>query len=73
MTCTTCFLGTPLPAPSLPASNFVTESIGAFVKRLRKKAGKNIWMMGGGEIIASFLERLVRIKGVLRTESTEDP
>jgi dihydrofolate reductase len=46
------------PAPSsVPAGvEFVTESIGAFVKRLRKKAGKNIWMMGGGEIIASFLD-----------------
>jgi dihydrofolate reductase len=46
------------PAPSsAPAGvEFVTESIGAFVKRLHNKAGKNIWMMGGGEIIASFLD-----------------
>ncbi len=35
---------------------FVTESIRAFAKRLRKQAGKNIWMMGGGEIIGSFLD-----------------
>jgi dihydrofolate reductase len=46
------------PAPaSVPAGvEFVTESIGTFVERLRKKAGKNIWMMGGGELIASFLD-----------------
>jgi len=35
---------------------FVAQSIGAFAKRLRKQAGKNIWMMGGGELIASFLD-----------------
>jgi dihydrofolate reductase len=46
------------PAPaSVPAGvEFVTQSIGAFAKRLRNQAGKNIWMMGGGEIIASFLD-----------------
>jgi dihydrofolate reductase len=45
----------PAPAHAPPGVEFVTESITAFVTRLRKKAGKNIWMMGGGEIIASFL------------------
>jgi dihydrofolate reductase len=35
---------------------FVTEPIRAFVERLHKQAGKNIWMMGGGEIIGSFLD-----------------
>jgi len=46
------------PAPkSLPAGvEFVTESIAGFVDRLRGQAGKHIWMMGGGEIIASFLD-----------------
>jgi dihydrofolate reductase len=47
----------PAPASVPPGVEFVTESIDAFVKRLRKKAGKNIWMMGGGEIIASFLDQ----------------
>jgi dihydrofolate reductase len=46
----------PAPTPSPPGVEFVTESIGAFVKRLRTKPGKHIWMMGGGEIIASFLD-----------------
>ena len=45
------------PPASLPAGvEFVSQSIGAFAKRLRDQAGKNIWMMGGGEIIASFLD-----------------
>jgi dihydrofolate reductase len=39
-----------------PGVEFVTESIRAFAERLRKQAGKNIWMMGGGEIIGSFLD-----------------
>jgi dihydrofolate reductase len=46
-----------LPPASVPAGvNFVTESIGAFAERLRNQAGKNVWMMGGGEIIGSFLD-----------------
>ena len=46
------------PAPvSVPAGvQFVTESIPTFAERLRKQAGKNVWLMGGGEIIASFLD-----------------
>jgi dihydrofolate reductase len=45
------------PPASVPAGvEFVTESIRAFAERLRKQAGKNIWMMGGGEIIGSFLD-----------------
>ena len=46
----------PRPASVAPAVQFVTESIRAFADRLRKQAGKNIWMMGGGEIIGSFLD-----------------
>jgi len=45
------------PPTSVPAGvEFVSQSIGAFAKRLRGQAGKNIWMMGGGEIIASCLD-----------------
>ena len=46
----------PAPPSVPPGVEFVTESIGAFVERLRERAGKNIWMMGGGEIIAAFLD-----------------
>ena len=35
---------------------FVKENIKPFARRLRAQRGKNIWMMGGGEIIAAFLD-----------------
>ena len=44
------------PASVPPGVQFVTEPIGAFAARVRKQAGKNIWMMGGGEIIGAFLD-----------------
>jgi dihydrofolate reductase len=45
------------PPASVPAGvEFVSESIGSFAERLRHQPGKNIWMMGGGELIASFLD-----------------
>jgi dihydrofolate reductase len=39
-----------------PGVQFVSEAIGPFVRRLREQPGKDIWLMGGGEIIASFLD-----------------
>jgi dihydrofolate reductase len=45
------------PPASVPRGvTFVTESIPAFAERLRKEAGKNVWMMGGGGLIGSFLD-----------------
>jgi dihydrofolate reductase len=44
------------PKKVLPGFEFVTEPIPKFVKRLRAQKGKNIWMMGGGGIIGSFLD-----------------
>ena len=44
------------PKKVAPGVEFVTESVKAFAKRLRKNPGKYIWMMGGGELIASFLD-----------------
>jgi dihydrofolate reductase len=35
---------------------FVKEAIGPFMSRLREQPGKDIWLVGGGEIIASFLD-----------------
>ena len=46
----------PPPASVPPGVRFVTESIDAFAEGLRTQGGKNIWMMGGGEIIGSFLD-----------------
>ena len=45
------------PPASVPADvEFISQSIRAFTERLGDETGKNIWMMGGGEIIASFLD-----------------
>ena len=46
----------PLPSPVPAGVEFVNEPIKAFATRLRGKEGKNIWMMGGGGIIGSFLD-----------------
>ena len=35
---------------------FVSEPVKAFAKRLRATPGKQIWMMGGAGLIASFLD-----------------
>jgi dihydrofolate reductase len=41
---------------SPPGAEFVSEPVKAFARRLRATPGKNIWMMGGGGLIASFLD-----------------
>ena len=45
------------PPADVPSGvEFVDEAIGPFLDRQRAQPGKNIWLMGGGEIIASFLD-----------------
>ena len=39
-----------------PGVEFVRGPIKTFAQRLRSQPGKDIWMMGGGGIIASFLD-----------------
>jgi dihydrofolate reductase len=46
-----------LPLSAAPKGvEFVSEPIKAFAARLRAKKGKDLWMMGGAGIIASFLD-----------------
>ena len=44
--------------PKDPAEGveFVSEPLEPFIRKLRATPGKHIWMMGGGELIASFLD-----------------
>lgn len=49
------FSRTPPPSAA-PATKFVTEPLTGFVERLRASPGKDIWMMGGAGLIASFLD-----------------
>ena len=44
------------PADALLGVEFVSDAIAPFVSRLREDPGKDIWLMGGGELIASFLD-----------------
>ena len=46
----------PLPAAAPPGVEYVNQPIKKFTKRLRRQKGKDIWMMGGAGIIASFLD-----------------
>lgn len=39
-----------------PGVTFVNEAVEPFIERLRAQPGKDIWLMGGGELIASFLD-----------------
>lgn len=46
-----------LPLSAAPKGvEFLDESIKSFATRLRAKKGKDIWIMGGAGIIASFLD-----------------
>ena len=44
------------PKKVAPGFEFVKQPIKKFAKRLRSQKGKDIWMMGGAGIIASFLD-----------------
>jgi dihydrofolate reductase len=40
----------------LEGFELVREPVKSFTRRLRRRQGKDIWMMGGAEIIAAFLD-----------------
>ena len=44
------------PGDVPPGVEFVNSLIGPFVRRLQTQPGKDIWLMGGGDLIASFLD-----------------
>ena len=44
------------PKRAAPGVEFVSEPVNTFAQRLRGTPGKHIWMMSGGELIASFLD-----------------
>jgi dihydrofolate reductase len=53
---TVVFSRHPQPADTPAGVEFVNGAIGPFVDRLREQPGKDIWLMGGGEVIAAFLD-----------------
>jgi dihydrofolate reductase len=53
---TVVFSRRPPPRDVPSGVEFVNEPIADFVSRLRQQPGKHVWLMGGGEIIAAFLD-----------------
>ena len=51
-----CVFSTKPRGPAPPGVEFVSDPVKAFAQRLRSASGKDIWMMGGGKLIASFLD-----------------
>jgi dihydrofolate reductase len=45
-----------LPPGKRDYVTFVDEPIASFIERLRAKPGKDIWHMGGGELVRAFLD-----------------
>ena len=50
------FTRRPPPTSPPPGVHFVSEPIAAFASRMRTEAAKDLWLMGGGEIIGGFLD-----------------
>jgi dihydrofolate reductase len=49
-----------LKEPLPPGLTLVSENAGDFVRQLKNESGKDIWLMGGGELAASlFKEKLI--------------
>src|SRR5580765_2867227 len=46
----------PAPADAPAGVEWINGGIGPLMSRLREQPGKDIWLMGGGDIIASFLD-----------------
>ena len=45
------------PRTAVAGTEFISQPVKTFARRLRAKPGKHIWMMGGGGLIASFLDQ----------------
>ncbi|HEY6218965.1 MAG TPA: dihydrofolate reductase family protein [Gemmatimonadaceae bacterium] len=50
------FSRSPKPMDAPKSVEFVNAEIGPFIRALKQERGKNIWLMGGGELIADFLD-----------------
>jgi dihydrofolate reductase len=52
-----CVFSRQPPPASVPHGvEYVNEPVAAFAEKLRARAGKNIWMMGGAELIGAFVD-----------------
>jgi dihydrofolate reductase len=60
----------PMPSTAPASVEFVGEPIKALASRLRRKQGKDIWMMGGAGIIAGSQEKRINAEGT-ETQRTQ--
>ncbi|MBO0995999.1 dihydrofolate reductase family protein [Bacillus sp. SD088] len=51
-----CYVFTRSSIANTQQVKFISPNIPDFVNELKKQAGKNIWMVGGGELLSSFLK-----------------
>ncbi|WP_286231874.1 dihydrofolate reductase family protein [Neobacillus mesonae] len=55
-----CYVFTRNPLENKEFVTFINEDIVKFTSKLKKEQGKNIWMVGGGDLLHTFLkEKLV--------------
>jgi len=55
-----CYVFTRLVVEDTENVRFVNDDIPNFVHKLKQKEGKNIWIVGGGELLQSFIkEKLI--------------
>ncbi|WP_409276116.1 dihydrofolate reductase family protein [Neobacillus sp. SCS-31] len=51
-----CYVFTRSSYKDLENVKFVNNDINKFVNKLKNKVGKNIWLVGGGELLNSFIQ-----------------
>lgn len=51
-----CYVFTRSPYKETEYVKFVNDDINNFVNKLKNKDGKNIWVVGGGELLNSFIQ-----------------
>lgn len=57
-----CYVFTRSFAENTEDVKFVNDDVTQFVNKLKRQAGKNIWVVGGGELLHSFIqEKLIDV------------
>lgn len=51
-----CYVFTKSSLPTTEQVQFINENVRNFINKLKNQAGKNIWLVGGGELASSFFQ-----------------
>ncbi|TSB47914.1 dihydrofolate reductase family protein [Alkalicoccobacillus porphyridii] len=52
-----CYVFTNSNLPAHEHATFIDDDVTSFLQELKQKPGKNIWLVGGGDLIHSFYEK----------------